>query len=179
MKIYTRTGDKGNSGLFGGERVRKSSRRLHAYGTVDELNSILGLILCEKLPTELSEQLKKIQSMLFIVGADLATNNLKVKVPRIAASDVAMLEQWIDAMQETLPELSNFIVPGGSRAGSLLHQARTVCRRSERWIVELMDQEKCNVHILTFMNRLSDYLFVAARFVNHEGDQTETPVILR
>ncbi len=179
MKIYTRTGDKGDSGLFGGDRVRKSSLRLHAYGTVDELNAILGMVLCEKIPERTRTELTHIQSLLFIVGSDLATPNEKVNVPRVLPEEATMLEGWIDEMEQTLAPLTNFILPGGCHGGAQLHQARTVCRRAERHIVALMDHETINPEIIIFMNRLSDYLFVAARFVNHESGQTETAVKLR
>lgn len=181
MKIYTKTGDKGDSGLFGGKRIRKSDVRLHAYGTVDELNAILGVILAEDDLTEESKhQLLHIQSLLFIVGSDLATPvENKVTIPRVTADHAKELERWIDAMDATLPPLQNFILPGGSASGALLHQARTVCRRAERYIVELEDTQSINHEVVVFINRLSDYLFVLARFINHERGITETPVILR
>lgn len=168
MKIYTRAGDRGESRLFGGTRVKKSAARLHAYGTVDELNAVLGLLLShEWLPAEMRSQIERIQSDLFIVGADLATQlTSTAKTGRIGSAPTTLLEQWIDAMEATLPPLSSFIVPGGSIESSTLHVARTVCRRAERWIVTLGQEEPLSKHLLPYINRLSDYLFVAARCVN-------------
>lgn len=180
MKIYTRTGDKGSTGLFGGTRIPKSSVRLHAYGTVDELNACLGVVLSNDLPQETRHQLLTIQSTLFIVGADLATPiGSKASTARLTATKTDELEQWIDAMEETLPALTNFILPGGTAAAAQLHVARTVCRRAERWISQLRETEQISEQILPYMNRLSDYLFVAARFVNKIAGSMDQKVILR
>lgn len=168
MKIYTRTGDKGKTGLFGGQRVPKSALRLHAYGTLDELNACLGSIIAEKsLPSPLPKQLTEIQSLLFQLGADLATpHESKANVLRMNDAFATLMEQWIDAMDEDLEPLTRFILPGGSPVGAKLHEARTICRRAERWIVELQEKEKITDAIIVIVNRLSDYLFTAARFAN-------------
>lgn len=180
MKIYTRAGDTGDTRLFGGTRVKKSAARLHAYGTVDELNAMLGLVLArERLPTETRSQLERIQSDLFIVGADLATPLASTaSTGRIGSSPTAMLEQWIDTMETLLRPLTSFIVPGGSMESSTLHVARTVCRRAERWIVALGQEEPLNEHLLPYMNRLSDYLFVAARMANASLNVEDTTVAI-
>lgn len=168
MKIYTRTGDKGKTGLFGGQRITKSALRLHAYGTLDELNACLGMIASEKnLPTPLPEQIETIQSLLFQIGADLATPlGSAANVLRMDESFATEMEQWIDALELELAPLTRFILPGGSRAGAELHFARTICRRAERLIVELSEKEKITKAIIVIVNRLSDYLFVAARYAN-------------
>lgn len=169
MKIYTKTGDDGTTGLFGGKRVAKFSSRIEAYGTVDELNAVIGVALTHDLHAKVSEPLKQISSLLFTVGSDLATPqdaSQKSSVPAITEEHVDFLEKWIDAYQEHLPALRNFILPGGSPGGAHLHLARTVCRRAERAIVALKQDEEINPIVLRFINRLSDYLFVAARFVN-------------
>ena len=169
MKIYTKTGDDGTTGLFGGKRVAKFSARIEAYGTVDELNAVIGVALTHDVHAKVSEPLQHISSLLFTVGSDLATPqdaSQKSSVPAISEEHVDFLEKWIDAYQEHLPALRNFILPGGSPGGAHLHLARTVCRRAERAIVALKQDEEINPIVLRFINRLSDYFFVAARFVN-------------
>ena len=169
MKIYTKTGDDGTTGLFGGKRVAKFSAGIEAYGTVDELNAVIGVALTHDLHAKVSEPLQHISSLLFTVGSDLATPqdaSQKSSVPAITEEHVDFLEKWIDAYQEHLPALRNFILPGGSPGGAHLHLARTVCRRAERAIVALKQDEEINPIVLRFINRLSDYFFVAARFVN-------------
>ncbi len=168
MKIYTRTGDKGKTGLFGGQRLSKAALRLHAYGTLDELNACLGVIASEKnLPEPLPAQIEQIQSLLFQIGADLATPlESSAKILRMNEEPVKQMEEWIDALEESLPPLTRFILPGGSSLGAHLHLARTVCRRAERLIVELDETEAITKAIIVIINRLSDYLFVAARYVN-------------
>jgi cob(I)alamin adenosyltransferase len=180
MKIYTRTGDKGSTSLFGGDRVSKSSVRLHAYGTLDELNAELGVIVSHpELPTELKTQLQEIQILLFSLGADLATPiKSKATIVRVSADHALRMEGWIDAMEESLTPLTLFILPGGTQVGALLHVARTVCRRAERWIVELKKTEPINDDVITIVNRLSDYLFVAARYANLCLNAKETPVTI-
>jgi cob(I)alamin adenosyltransferase len=170
-RIYTRTGDSGETGLFGGGRVRKDDLRVAAYGTVDELNSVLGVargtLSSEPNWTEIDQFVVRVQHQLFNLGAELAT-------PRPAAhgtnflmdADVAWLEQAIDAWQQNLAPLRNFILPGGSPAAAHLHWARTVCRRAERLVVELAASEPLRGELLRYMNRLSDALFVAARAAN-------------
>ena len=178
MKIYTRTGDKGHTGLFGGKRVPKSHLRLHAYGTLDELNALIGSALShEKLPEPLPKQLAHIQSILFQVGADLATpHESSAKILRMEEHFASELESWIDALETHLSLLTRFIVPGGSPAGATLHTARTVCRRAERWIVELKETEAVTEAIIVIVNRLSDYLFVAARYANKKLGKEEESV---
>ena len=168
MKIYTRGGDKGMTSLFGGTRISKASVRLHAYGTLDELNAYLGAAIADvQLPKGLKDQLTEIQLFLFEMGADLATPlESGANVPRTDASFAEKMEKWIDVMDTTLTPLTNFILPGGSTVGAKLHEARTVARRAERWIVELLNIEPITGDIVIVVNRLSDYLFVAARYAN-------------
>ena len=169
MKIYTKTGDDGTTGLFGGRRVAKYSLRIDAYGTVDELNAVIGIALTHEMPSQIQEHLTILSSLLFTVGSDLATPqdaSVKSSVPSVTEDYVAQLEKWIDSYEEQLPALKNFILPGGSPAGAHLHLARTVCRRAERAIVALKQEEDINPTVLRFINRLSDYFFVAARYAN-------------
>jgi cob(I)alamin adenosyltransferase len=175
MKIYTRTGDEGETGLFSGGRISKGHARLHAYGTVDELNTILGLVLAAGVDESLRIVLERVQSELFLVGADLATplNALSKAIVRIPADLTAQLESEIDGWEESLPALKNFILPGGSLSGAFLHQARTVCRRAERWVVVVLESEPVNPEVLRYLNRLSDWLFVIARVANHRAGQSE------
>lgn len=177
MSIVTKTGDKGQTGLFGGKRVPKHSVRIHAYGTVDELNAILGVILAEQgLSEELRTQLLEIQRLLFRVGGDLATPHMETHIARVESEQILQLEQWIHAMESELSVLKRFILPSGSRLGALLHQARTVCRRAERWVVELGTQEEINTTVQIFLNRLGDYFFLAARKANREAGAAEVEV---
>ena len=166
MKIYTRTGDDGETSLFAGGRVAKDDARLHAYGTVDELNSILGLCIALGLENELAEILRRVQSELFTVGADLATPlNAKADwITRLQHKPAEQLEHEIDRFDRELPPLQNFILPGGTPAASTLHLARTVCRRAERWMVSIRDE--INPETLRYINRLSDWLFTLARVEN-------------
>lgn len=178
MKIYTRTGDQGQTGLFGGTRVSKSDARVAAYGDVDELNACLGTVRVQgELADDLAGLLEQLQKDLFAIGARLADPAGKVgeRVAKVAVTDadVARLEGWIDRLEAELPPLRRFILPGGSRAGALLHLSRTVCRRAERTIVSL-GMEHVDDHLLIYVNRLSDLLFVLARAVNHRGGQPET-----
>lgn len=180
MKIYTRTGDKGETGLFGGKRVPKSSLRMHAYGTLDELNACLGTVLTDKtLPAGLRSQLGDIQATLFSLGADLATPlESKAGVLRTDPQSADILEQWIDAMETEVSPLTQFIAPGGSATGAQLHLARTICRRAERWIVQLKETEPITEGVIVYVNRLSDYLFVAARWVNKTTGVGDVPVVI-
>jgi len=174
--ISTKTGDNGETGLVGGKRVSKASTRIHAYGTVDELNAVIGLILSEEIiAKELAEQFQAIQKQLFVIGADLATpaQNNTTTVPRISAEDVHRLEQWGNQLEQVLPAMKHFILPSGSRAGALLHLARTVCRRAERWVVDLSAKEEVNPALIKYLNRLSDYFFLASRTVNKSADVKE------
>ena len=162
-KIYTRTGDDGSSGLVGGSRVSKSGPRMAAIGEVDEANAAIGMAIAELIPGDLTEHLLGIQNDLFDLGADLATPG-EVGL-RIVASQVERLEQAIDAMNAELEPLQSFILPGGSIAVAALHLARTVVRRAERAAVTLNESEPLNPHLLAYLNRLSDLLFVTARYV--------------
>ncbi|OGD87677.1 ATP:cob(I)alamin adenosyltransferase [Candidatus Curtissbacteria bacterium RIFCSPHIGHO2_01_FULL_41_11] len=174
LKIYTKTGDSGTTSLFGGERVDKSSARINAYGTVDELNSIIGVIVAFKPDGKIAEKLLRVQSELFALGSGLATPaSVKVKIPRVGASNIKRLEREIDIWSLKLPQLKNFILPGGSVVGSHLHMARTVARRAERAIVELANSEKINKLDLIYINRLSDWFFTLARYANQVDGNKE------
>ena len=178
MKIYTRTGDDGSTGLFGGDRIPKDHFRIEAYGTVDETNSALGLVRAhiESHPEHdyLDELLHKIQSELFVLGADLATpNDAKVDVPRIGQLHVDYLEEQIDILDAQIPQLKHFILPGGSAPAAFMHLGRTICRRAERQAVRLSHQDTINHLTVTYLNRLSDLLFVLARWTNHRLELNE------
>jgi cob(I)alamin adenosyltransferase len=177
MKIYTRTGDKGDTSLFGGQRVPKDALRIEAYGTVDELNSLLGIVRSDNAQPDIDQLLARIQDTLFVLGADLATprSSLHSSIRRIVPSDATFLEQEIDLFESHLQPLHNFILPGGSPIASRLHFARTVCRRAERQAVRLSHAEDIGDDVVVFLNRLSDLLFVLARFANHAGNVPETP----
>lgn len=168
MKIYTKTGDDGTTGLFGGGRRSKASVRVESYGTVDELNSLIGVLRSENGNTEFQEMLERIQNDLFSVGADLATppENESKSVLRVDQPMIVQIEQWIDLLDARLPELRNFILPHGVMTASLLHLARAVCRRAERLIVRLSQDEEINALLIIYMNRLADLLFVMARYAN-------------
>ncbi len=175
MRIYTRTGDRGDTSLYGGRRVPKDSLRVEAYGTVDELNSVIGMVLAEKPDTESAEALISVQAGLFAVGADLATPGAAgaENVRRIQPSDTAALEAMIDTFDARLKPLTGFIHPGGSAAGAKLHFARSVCRRAERCVIRLSRDERISDGIVVYLNRLSDLLFVLARYENHRAHQSE------
>lgn len=167
MKIYTKTGDKGETGLFGGDRIGKDSARINAYGTVDECNALLGIVRTFEVGEELDRMLMQIQNQLFVLGSDLATpNDREPSIPRISSENVRQLEDWIDHLETSLPKLKQFILPGGSQGSAFLHLARTVCRRAERWTVSLLRDESINMQAAVYLNRLSDFLFVAARSAN-------------
>ena len=172
MKIYTKTGDNGTTGLYGGSRVKKYNLRIDSYGTVDELNAYIGLIKDQEISTSIKDSLLKIQNELFTLGAMLATPTEKetlksgaerLNIPKIDSSSILFLENEIDAMEEGLAPMTHFILPGGHQSVSFCHIARCVCRRSERLCVALNDEETINNDILKYLNRLSDYLFVLAR----------------
>lgn len=170
MKIYTKTGDGGETGLFGGERVSKNSQRINSYGTIDELNAYIGLTITEVKDEKVKIDLQKIQEHLFTVGTDLATpNNEKTKklnINRTPSSFYEEIEKLIDDYDLKIDELKNFILPGGSKGAALLHICRTICRRAEREVVALNDAVKIENNIIIFLNRLSDLLFVLSRFEN-------------
>ena len=174
-KIYTRTGDKGETGLVGGARVSKDSLRVIAYGSVDEVNSVLGIARSHLNDKELDALLAELQADLFVVGADLASvsGNEQRNLSQITVEKVSELERMIDKYEAELSPLKSFILPGGGVSGSILHNARTVARRAERHIVTLSKAEKISEQMLPYMNRLSDLLFVLARVANrreHKAD---------
>lgn len=166
MKIYTKTGDAGETGLFGGGRVPKDDPRVRAYGDVDELNAWIGFVIAIHLPTFESNVLETIQRDLFTIGADLATPDAAKRRAALDAATVGALEHVIDSYDPKLKPLKNFILPGGSPKGAALHVARTVCRRAERSVVSLARSQQVNPLIIQYLNRLSDLLFVLARAVN-------------
>ena len=169
-RIYTKTGDKGETGLFGGMRVRKDCPKIQVIGDVDELNCIIGMVLANEIPEDVKKSLVQIQHQLFNLGAEI--NNIEFNF--INADMVTNLEKQIDSFNENLSPLKNFILPGGGCAAATCHLARAVCRRAERNVVTLNDMEKLNPNILTYLNRLSDYLFVVSRVLSKFADQEET-----
>jgi cob(I)alamin adenosyltransferase len=177
MKIYTKTGDKGITALFGGKRVSKADLRIDTYGTVDELNSYIGLVRDQEVNAKRKTTLVEIQDRLFTIGSILATEpgNTKVKVPSLAEQDVTLLEKEIDAMEAGLPPMKSFVLPGGHQSVSYCHVARTVCRRAERLVIALDAQEKVDALIVQYLNRLSDYLFMLSRKMTAELGAEETP----
>ncbi|MBK8574808.1 MAG: cob(I)yrinic acid a,c-diamide adenosyltransferase [Elusimicrobia bacterium] len=177
MKIYTKVGDGGDTFLFGGGKVRKDHPRVNAYGDIDELNSVLGWAAALAQDPEIQDAIGFIQKELFILGADLATPpeaRPPKEVPRIGASQITRLEKRIDALSRDLPPLTHFILPGGSALGAALHLARAVCRRSERVLVPLMGSDKSVRDAQIYINRLSDYLFVLARWTNQKAGVQDT-----
>lgn len=178
LRIYTKTGDDGTTGLFGGERLPKYALRIEAYGTVDELNSVIGLALAFQMPEALREPLSELSALLFTVGSDLATPldpPPVYEIPRVQEHHVTWLEGMIDEYDTQLAPLKNFILPGGTQAAAYLHLARTVCRRAERITTELSTQEDIGAVVVKFLNRLSDYLFTAARMANHLAGVQDVP----
>jgi len=178
MRIYTRTGDQGQTMLFGGPRVDKDVARVEAYGTVDELNAVLGLVRAEPLSADVDQLLARIQGELFEVGAEIASPDPVAQGTRtIGPHHVAALESHIDRFDAGLPPLGEFILPAGTRAAALLHVARTVCRRAERRLVTLVRQNPAEVSrvLLAYLNRLGDLLFVLARQANAAGGQPDVP----
>lgn len=174
MKIYTKKGDSGETSLFGGTRVPKSNERIEAYGTVDELNSFVGLAASYNLSEQGTEYVRKVQELLFILGADLATPpSSKTRIERISEEDISFLENAIDKLEEELKPLKNFILPGGSQAGATLHTARTICRRAERATVACAESDNISEKCIKFLNRLSDFLFVIARYENKQAGVRE------
>jgi cob(I)alamin adenosyltransferase len=175
MKIYTKTGDKGLTSLIGGTRVPKHHLRIESYGTVDELNSYIGLIRDQEIQPEDKETLKEIQDRLFTVGALLASEPEKsrMKVPDLHEEDIALLELEMDRMNEVLPPLKHFVLPGGNSIASFCHVARCVCRRAERIVVHLNEEEYVNENVIVYLNRLSDYLFTLSRKVVFDNNCEE------
>jgi cob(I)alamin adenosyltransferase len=177
MKIYTTTGDQGETSLFGGKRVPKDALRIEAYGTVDELNSSLGVARSLKPAKELDEILEILQNDLFVLGADLATPVEKQNgiVERIRQEHITRIEKIIDSVEARLTPLSSFILPCGSQVAAQLHLARTICRRAERCVVKLSREERTESHCVMYLNRISDLLFVLARRANQIDGVEETP----
>ena len=175
MKIYTKTGDKGTTGLFGGTRVPKHHIRIESYGSVDELNSWLGLIRDQNISETSKNELIQIQEKLFTVGAILATDPEKARlnIPKISTEDIGILENAIDIMDGKLPQMTHFILPGGHTTVSYCHIARTVCRRAERMATLLHEAAPFDELVLSYLNRLSDYLFVLARKLSHDLEALE------
>lgn len=175
MKIYTRMGDDGTTGLFGGHRVPKSDARIDCYGTVDELNAALGLAACAS--ADVAKLLRPVQNDLFVIGAHLATPEAgkSAALPTLDESAIARLEMEIDSAEAELPPLKQFILPGGSEPAARLHLARTVCRRAERLIVRFAEDRPVPAILITYLNRLSDWLFVQARYVNHKLGMADIP----
>jgi cob(I)alamin adenosyltransferase len=173
MKVYTRGGDGGETSLLSGGRVGKASPRVEAYGTIDELSSLIGLLRCEDLPDETSGRLDEIQQTLFAIGASLADPEGRMEHPP-EAWEAGPLEDWIDAMDSELDPLRVFILPGGSRPAALAHVARTICRRAERRVLSLTDDGPVvQPGLIAYLNRLSDALFVLARFLNSRAGVAE------
>lgn len=188
MKIYTKTGDKGTTSLFGGTRVPKHHIRIESYGTVDELNSHIGLLRDQRIDEKIKTFLTEIQDRLFTIGAILATDPEKSKlkngkdrlnIPKISDQDSENLEKEIDRMNEELPEMTHFILPGGHQSVSFCHIARCVCRRAERLSSALYDIEPFDEQVLIYLNRLSDYLFVLARMLSKQLQAEEIQWIPR
>jgi cob(I)alamin adenosyltransferase len=175
-KIYTKTGDEGMTGLGGGRRVPKDSARVRAYGTVDELNSAIGVALALGLTERLTSELATIQNELFDLGSDLCwpeDDERRGRIPTVRPKHVDRLERLIDALNEVVGPLTNFLLPGGAPGAAQLHLARTICRRAEREAITLAHEEPIGELVLPYLNRLSDALFVMARFENHERDVAE------
>ena len=176
MKIYTRTGDDGTTGLIGGTRVKKHNIRLESYGTIDELNSYMGMIRAMQTDKKTDQVIEGIQNKLFVIGANLATEEsieiVKKQLP-CKKSDVELLEKEMDRMNLELPDLRNFILPGGAQVAAVCHVARTVCRRAERRIVELAESQEVDAQLIKYINRLSDYLFVLSRYLNLQQNSPE------
>ena len=177
MKVYTKTGDKGETSLFGGTRVSKGNLRIHAYGTVDELNSYIGLLRDLGSVASRAEELIKVQDRLFTIGAILATesDSAKKRIPLISQADIEYLENAIDTMESTLEPIKTFVLPGGHPTVSYCHIARCVCRRAERLTVELAEEHDVELLAIQYLNRLSDYLFVLSRFFKKTLNATEVP----
>ena len=177
MKIYTKKGDSGTTQLIGGTRIPKHSLKIEAYGTVDELNSYIGLIRDQEIDQNYFRQLIEIQDRLFTIGSHLANDQekSKMKLPEILELDVEFLEKSMDEMDQLLPEMKSFVLPGGHTTVSFCHLARCVCRRAERLVSQLNEEEKIDPTILKYLNRLSDYLFVLSRKLSQDLKADEQP----
>jgi len=166
MKIYTKTGDDGNTGLQGDFRISKSHPRIIAYGTVDEANAAIGVVLTNTLDDDISQLLNQIQNDLFLLGSDLSNQNLNDLKNRITLEMIEKLEESIDTFESELPPITNFILPGGNVAASQIHQVRTIVRRAETLAVKLSDKDEINSNCIKYLNRLSDLMFVMGRLIN-------------
>lgn len=177
MKIYTKTGDKGDTGLFGGKRVSKGELRIEAYGTVDELNAYVGMLRDQEVNAGRKNILIDIQDRLFTIGSILATEpgNQKVKIPALSDQDIIRLENEIDSMESELSPMKSFVLPGGHPSVSFGHITRTVCRRTERLVIRLHEQDNVDELVIKYLNRLSDYFFVLCRKMTAELKAEETP----
>ena len=175
MKIYTKTGDEGLTSLIGGTRVPKFHHRIECYGTVDELNSYIGLVACQDIDPHHQKILKEIQDRLFTIGSSLAADPEKsrMKIPDLHDEDILLLEKEMDSMNELLPELTHFILPGGNTVGAYCHVARCICRRAERLTVQLATESFVDAKMTIYLNRLSDYLFVLARKLSLDAGTQE------
>jgi len=170
MKIYTKTGDGGNTGLQGDFRIAKSHPRIMAYGTVDEANAIIGVVLTNTLDDDITEILSQIQNDLFVLGSDLSNQNLNDLKNRISIKNVETLEEAIDKFESELPPITNFILPGGNIAAAQIHQVRTIVRRAETLVVKLSDKDEINSNCIKYLNRLSDLMFVMGRLINKRNN---------
>ncbi len=175
MKIYTKTGDDGNTGLQGNLRISKSHPRIISYGTVDEANAALGIVLTNSLDDDIIKILTEIQNDLFLVGADLSNPNLNDMKNRISLDKIEKLEQYIDQFESELPPLTNFILPGGDIAAAQLHYVRTVVRRAETLVVQLSEKDEINANCIKYLNRLSDLFFVMGRLINKRKNNPDIP----
>ena len=176
MKIYAKTGDQGETSLVGGTRVSKTHIRIEAYGTVDELNSWMGMLRDTEATEDFRESIQKIQEVLFTIGSNLALEEKgKFEIPSVQEKDVEQLEQWIDDWEEGLPLMRNFVLPGGHIAVSTCHVARTVCRRAERQVIRMSNDIEVEGIIVRYLNRLSDLLFILSRRIAFNLDVEETP----
>jgi len=181
FKVYTKTGDKGQTSLIGGTRLPKQHIRIEAYGTVDELNSWIGLLRDQTIDGRSLKILLEIQDRLFTIGSLLASDpdKNKMKLPEIKEEDIVLLEKEIDVMEETLPVMKSFVLPGGHTTVSYCHLARCVCRRGERAVLRVAENEKVDELVYKYLNRLSDYLFVLSRKLAHDLNAPETPWVAR
>ncbi|MFB5606886.1 MAG: cob(I)yrinic acid a,c-diamide adenosyltransferase [Candidatus Nitrosomaritimum yanchengensis] len=175
MKIYTKTGDDGNTGLQGNYRISKSHPRIISYGTVDEANASLGVVLTNSLDEDIRQILTEIQNDLFLVGADLSNPNLNDVKNRVSLDMIEKLEQYIDKFESELPPLKNFILPGGDIAAAQLHYVRTVVRRAESQTVQLSEKDEINSNCIKYLNRLSDLFFVMGRLINKRKNREDIP----
>ena len=166
MKIYTKTGDDGNTGLQGDFRISKSHPRIIVYGTVDEANAAIGVVLTNTLDEDVSQLLNQIQNDLFLLGSDLSNQNLNDLKNRVTLEMIEKLEEFIDIFESELPPITNFILPGGNVAASQIHQVRTIVRRAETLLVKLSDKDEINSNCIKYLNRLSDLMFVMGRLIN-------------